>query len=251
MSAAPVEAQQVPEPLAAQPVRAVLGPALGALCAVAVLGLPLGWLWSRLAPPELVMRSGRAATPGGVLPFAGQSVHRFDDMAVFLLLGLAAGVLTGAALWLLLRRRRGPLVLVAGVLGSLVAAWLAMRSGLWLAAARYPDLASTGLAFPRPGARVELGGDRAALRRRGRLLHGRGVEPYRGSEQLVSGIECHNTVSHSRVSCGWAARRIGSAEPALPAASARTPPPGPAGCAPGAAGRPGRIPPAKPAGLPG
>jgi hypothetical protein len=51
-------------------------------------------------------------------------------------------------LWLL-RQRRGPLVLVAGVLGSLVAAWLAMRIGLWLAAARYPDLASTGLAFPR------------------------------------------------------------------------------------------------------
>ncbi len=151
MSAAPVAVQQAPEPVPARPpvvVRADLGPALGVSCAVAVLGLPLGALWSRLAPPEFVMRSGRAATPGGVLPFAGQSAHRFDDMAVFLLLGLAAGVLTGAALWLL-RRRRGPLVLIAAMLGSLIAAWLAMRVGLWLAAARYPDLASTGLAFPR------------------------------------------------------------------------------------------------------
>jgi uncharacterized membrane protein YeaQ/YmgE (transglycosylase-associated protein family) len=151
MSAAPVEVQQAPEPVPARPrtgVRADLGPELGVLCAVAVLGLPLGALWSWLAPPELVMRSDRAATPGGVLPFAGQSEHRFDDMATFLLLGLAAGVLTGAVLWLL-RQRRGPLVLVAGVLGSLVAAWLAMRIGLWLAAARYPDLASTGLALPR------------------------------------------------------------------------------------------------------
>lgn len=151
MSAAPVAVQQAPEPVPARPrvvVRADLGPALGVLCAVAVLALPLGALWSWLAPPELVMRSVHAATPGGVLPLAGQSEHRFDDMATFLLLGLVAGVLTGAALWLL-RRWRGPVVLVAAMLGSLVAAWLAMRVGLWLAAARYPDLASTGLAFPR------------------------------------------------------------------------------------------------------
>jgi Protein of unknown function (DUF2567) len=152
MSAAPVEVQQAPGPVPSRPgveVRADLVPALGVLCAVAVLGLPLGWLWSRLAPPELVLRSVRAVAPGAVLSFAGQSEHRFDDMAVFLLLGLAAGVLTGVALWLLLRRRRGPVVLVAAMLGSLIAAWLAMRVGLWLAAARYPDLASTGLAFPR------------------------------------------------------------------------------------------------------
>ncbi|MGH3775341.1 MAG: DUF2567 domain-containing protein [Pseudonocardiaceae bacterium] len=122
-----------------------LVPALVVLCAVAASGLPLGWLWSRLAPPEIV---ARATGPGGVLPIVGQSEHRFDDMATFLLLGLAAGVLTGAALWLL-RQRRGPVVLVAAMLGSLLAAWLAMRVGLWLAAAHYPDLASTGLAFPR------------------------------------------------------------------------------------------------------
>jgi len=151
MSAAPVEIQQAPEPVPSRPgveVRADLVPALGVLCAVAVLGLPLGWLWSQLAPPELVPRSSRAPTPSAVLPFIGQSEHRFNDMAVFLLLGLAAGVLTGAALWLL-RRRRGPVVLVAAMLGSLIAAWLAMRVGLWLAAVHYLDLASTGLAIPR------------------------------------------------------------------------------------------------------
>ncbi len=129
-------------------VRADLVPALLVLCAVAASGPLLGWLWSQLAPPEFVRFSARATGPGGVLPLAGQSEHRFDDMAIFLLLGLAAGVLTGAALWLL-RQRRGPVVLAAAVLGSLIAAWLAMRVGLWLASARYPDLASTGLAFPR------------------------------------------------------------------------------------------------------
>ncbi|MDQ3760499.1 MAG: DUF2567 domain-containing protein [Actinomycetota bacterium] len=151
MSSVQVEARQAPEQVPSRlgaVVRADLLPAVAVLCMVAVLGLPLGWLWSRLAPPEFVMRSPGAATPGGVLSFVGQSERRFDDMATFLLLGLAAGVLTGAALWLL-RRRRGPLVLVTAVLGSLIAAWLAMRIGLWLAAARYPNLASTGLAFPR------------------------------------------------------------------------------------------------------
>jgi uncharacterized protein DUF2567 len=149
---APVVLQQAPEPVPFRPgavVRADVVPAWGVLCAVAVLGLPLGALWSWLAPTEFVVRSALVAAPGGVLPFAGQTEHRFDDMAIFVLLGLATGVLTGAALWLL-RRRRGPLVLLAAVLGSLIAAWLAMRIGLWLVAARYPDLASTGAPFPRP-----------------------------------------------------------------------------------------------------
>ncbi len=35
------------------------------------------------------------------------------------------------------------------MIGSLVGAWLAMRTGLWLVAARYPDLASSGAPFPR------------------------------------------------------------------------------------------------------
>jgi hypothetical protein len=143
--------QQAPESAPSRPgvvVRGDLLPAFGVLCAVAVLGLPLGWLWSRLAPPQFVMLSARAAVPGDVLPFMGQSEHRFDDMATFVLLGLAAGVLTGAALWLL-RQRRGPVVLVAAVLGSLISAWLAMNLGLLLADARYPDTAATGLAFLR------------------------------------------------------------------------------------------------------
>ncbi|HZA16873.1 MAG TPA: DUF2567 domain-containing protein [Pseudonocardiaceae bacterium] len=128
--------------------RGDLLPALGVLSAVAVWGLPLGWLWSRLAPPEFVVLSAAAAGPGGVLPLVGQSEHRFDDMATFMLLGLAAGVLTGAAVWLL-RQRRGPVVLVAAVLGSLISAWLAMNLGLSLADARYPDVAATGAAFLR------------------------------------------------------------------------------------------------------
>ena len=147
--------QQAPESAPSRPgvvVRGDLLPAFGVLCAVAVLGLPLGWLWSRLAPPELVLRSVRAATPGGVLSFAGQSEHRFDDMAVFLLLGLAAGVLTGAAVWML-RESRGPVVLLGATAGSLVAGWVAMQLGEALAAGAYGDVllaAAPGRTVARP-----------------------------------------------------------------------------------------------------
>lgn len=143
--------QQAPESAPSRSgvvVRGDLLPALGVLCAVAVLGLPLGWLWSRFAPPEFVVLPAGAAGPGAVLPLVGQSEHRFDDMATFVLLGLAAGVLAGAAVWLL-RQRRGPVMLVAAVLGALISAWLAMNLGLSLADARYPDVAVPGVAFLR------------------------------------------------------------------------------------------------------
>ncbi|MGH3996466.1 MAG: DUF2567 domain-containing protein, partial [Pseudonocardiaceae bacterium] len=83
----------MPEPAESSPsrprvvIRADLRPALCVLCAVAVSGLPLGWLWARLAPPEFVGLPARAAGSMGVLPMVGQSEHRFDDMATFLLLG--------------------------------------------------------------------------------------------------------------------------------------------------------------------
>ena len=64
-----------------------LRPALGAFAAVAVLGLPLGWVWSRLAPPEVV----RVAADGALVPLLGESEHRFDALALFVLLGFAAG----------------------------------------------------------------------------------------------------------------------------------------------------------------
>lgn len=115
-------------------VRADLRPALLTLAAVAVLGVPLGWVWSRLAPPEVV----RVARDGGLVPLLGESEHRFDALGVFLLLGFAAGVLTGVAAWML-RRRRGPVLLVGAVAGSLAGAWVAMRTGEALAAGHYAD----------------------------------------------------------------------------------------------------------------
>lgn len=114
-------------------VKADLLPAISVASTAALVGLPLAWIWSRIAP----------AIPG-VLNTAGKPVplpspygyHRFDDLAIFMLMGLAAGLATGVAMWML-RERRGPVILLAGVLGSLVAGWLAMHTGVSFAAGHY------------------------------------------------------------------------------------------------------------------
>lgn len=114
-----------------------LGAALRVLVLVALCGPLWGGVWALLAPPQRFrLYQGQQWFP---LPL--ESYHRFDAMAVFLLIGLGAGVLTGAAVWLW-RARRGPAVLLAAVLGSVLAAWLAARCGLWFAELRYPEPAS-------------------------------------------------------------------------------------------------------------
>ncbi|QWF78147.1 DUF2567 domain-containing protein [Amycolatopsis sp. CA-230715] len=106
-------------------VKADLLPAVTVLSTVGLLGIPLGWLWSRLAPPERFRIVSLTEKP---VPLQLESWHHFDDLAIFALLGLGIGLFTGALLWLL-RERRGPVVLVAGLLGGLVAGWLASLLG--------------------------------------------------------------------------------------------------------------------------
>jgi hypothetical protein len=114
-------------------IKADLLPALSVLAAVSVLGLALGWLWSRLAPPQRLV----IAQDGTPVPLTAESYHRFDDLVIFVLLGLAAGFITGVAVWFL-RERRGPVIMIAATLGAAVGGWLAMRVGVAWAEGRYP-----------------------------------------------------------------------------------------------------------------
>lgn len=123
-------------------IRADLRFGLRVLLAVAGLGLPLSLLWLWLAPPEVVaVLVDPVSGLVGVQPLAGQNEHRFESLAIFTLLGISVGVLTGVVLWLQ-RQWRGPVVLIAAVLGALIGGWVAMRVGLLLADWRYPDLAN-------------------------------------------------------------------------------------------------------------
>ncbi len=114
-------------------IKADLLPAISVTSTAALVGLPLAWIWSRIAPaiPGVLNASGRLVP----LP-SPYGYHRFDDLAVFLLIGLGAGVATGVGMWML-RERRGPVILLAGVLGAFVAAWLAMHTGVSFAAGHY------------------------------------------------------------------------------------------------------------------
>lgn len=132
VSSPPVWPAPAPRPLARTLAQSDVPSALRVLSLVALIGLPLAWVWSRLAPPQVsVVQADR--TLAAVPP---ESQHRFDDLALFVLLGVAAGVLSALVVWLM-RQRRGPLLLLALAAGSLLAAWLAMRLGLSFTASRY------------------------------------------------------------------------------------------------------------------
>ena len=118
-------------------VKADLLPALSLGLLLAVFGLPLGWIWSRIAPPERVGMSSN----GSILPLVDETYHVWDDVAIYLLMGLAFGLVAGVAVWML-RERRGPTVMVAAVLGAVAAGWLMTKTGVSFAAGDYPVPAS-------------------------------------------------------------------------------------------------------------
>jgi hypothetical protein len=121
-------------------------PAVSVLSTVALSGLLLGWLWSILAPPQRVI-----LVDGQQLPLLDESYHRFDDLILFVLLGLGMGLVVGGVVWLL-RERRGPVIMIAAVLGSALGAWLAMKVGVSWAGAHYalPGTPANRTVFDQP-----------------------------------------------------------------------------------------------------
>ncbi|RZS34860.1 uncharacterized protein DUF2567 [Herbihabitans rhizosphaerae] len=107
-------------------------PAVSVLSFVALLGMAIGWLWSRLAPGVRL----RVREDGLLVPLQAESYHRFDDLVLLTLFALAAGVVTGVAVWFM-RERRGPVIMIAAVLGGAVAAWLAVTTGVSFAEGRF------------------------------------------------------------------------------------------------------------------
>ncbi len=102
-------------------VRRDLRAALWIVPAVLVVSLIGGGAWGLLAPTEkTLVVGGGSPVPA---PLTGESVHRFDAVAIFACVGLVAGLLSAAAVW---RRRgaRGPIMATGLLLGSLAGAWL-------------------------------------------------------------------------------------------------------------------------------
>ncbi|RKN50768.1 DUF2567 domain-containing protein [Micromonospora endolithica] len=127
--------------------RALRRAALAALV-VTVLGVPLGLLWTALAPDTPVRKVAEGAVyaePQPEQPIAADGW--------FSLLGLGFGVLVALGLWFALRRLRGPVGLAAAALGAFGAAVVAWQVGRRIGLDTYQRLLATapdGQAFGKP-----------------------------------------------------------------------------------------------------
>jgi hypothetical protein len=115
---------------------------------LAVLGLPIGLLWRAVTPRvEFVMTELGATTvqvePEGFIAADGW----------YALITFAVGVVAAIGVWAVLRRRRGPLVLLGLVLGCVVGGVLTAWIGHQIGYAHYRSLAAhapVGTHFFRP-----------------------------------------------------------------------------------------------------
>jgi hypothetical protein len=117
---------------------------------IAATGVGTGALWSWLGPhvPVLMTQNGPI-----LAEYYGES--SFGQQATFGGLALAVGVLAGPLAYLL-RRRRGPIVLLGLAVGCLAAAWISWKVGVWVGRGEYESLlqhAAPGREFSMP---VEL-----------------------------------------------------------------------------------------------
>jgi hypothetical protein len=115
---------------------------------VAALGAPLGLLWAALAPTVPVRM-----TEDGALLTKAQPEEFIAADGWFALLGLGFGALAAIGVWLVVRRGRGPLALLAVTFGAVVAGLLAWWLGRQMGVAEYERLldgAPVGAVFSKP-----------------------------------------------------------------------------------------------------
>ncbi|MFD0972624.1 DUF2567 domain-containing protein [Plantactinospora endophytica] len=148
---APPPAGAVPPPAAGDRGRRLRRGVLtgaGALLVLILLGVPFGLLWSAVSPGVPVVQ-----TEDGALLAAPQPEEFIAADGWFSLLGFGLGVLAAIAIWLLLRRHRGPVGILVVVLGMLGAAVLAWQLGRQIGLSGYERLlasAPPGATFSKP-----------------------------------------------------------------------------------------------------
>jgi hypothetical protein len=111
--------------------------ALGVAAVITVLGFPLGWLWSAVAPKVPVQMIAQ----GAVLAQPEQE-QLIADEGWYLLITVVAGVLFASLVWAFLRRYRGAPMAVGLALGSAFGGVLAAWFGSWIGADHFRDLAA-------------------------------------------------------------------------------------------------------------
>jgi hypothetical protein len=117
--------------------------------AVAVAGVPLGLLWRLLAPPVPMINVG----PGGIVVDDPSPEEFMAADGWFVILGLGFGLLVAVLAWLVLRRHRGPGLVLGVTAGTLAAAVVAWQVGRWIGLPSYHAwraTATVGATFAAP-----------------------------------------------------------------------------------------------------
>jgi hypothetical protein len=117
--------------------------------AVAVLGAPLGVLWHFIAPTVPVVDAGA----GGFVVNDPSPEEYIAADGWFTIIGFAFGLILAIAAWMVLRRDRGPSLLLGVVVGALAAAPLAWFTGRLIGRSAYEHwrtVAATGGTYAAP-----------------------------------------------------------------------------------------------------
>ncbi|MEV4637224.1 hypothetical protein AB0J80_07715 [Actinoplanes sp. NPDC049548] len=119
------------------------------IAAMAVAGAPLGLLWSWLAPSVPVVNAGQ----NGIVVNDPSPEEYIAADGWFTLIGFAFGLVAAIVAWLVLRRDRGPAVLLGVTLGGLASAltmWVTGRSvglGAWH---DWQETSAAGASYSKP-----------------------------------------------------------------------------------------------------
>jgi hypothetical protein len=117
--------------------------------AVAVAGVPLGVLWRLLAPPAPMVDAGAS----GIVVNDPSPEEFIAAEGWFAILGLGFGLLVALLAWLVLRRHRGPGLVLGVTSGALAAAVVAWQLGRWIGLGDYHawrGTATPGATFAAP-----------------------------------------------------------------------------------------------------
>ncbi|SNT21538.1 DUF2567 domain-containing protein [Rhodococcoides kyotonense] len=109
--------------------------AVGAAVVAVAVGVLAGLIWALLAPAEQYV----VVVPGQGAALTGESLHRFDALALFVCIAFVCGVLLPVASWTR-KRFRGPVLFLGTLIGAGLGSSAMLGVGVWVA----------GLLHPRP-----------------------------------------------------------------------------------------------------
>ncbi|WP_430779884.1 hypothetical protein [Actinoplanes sp. G11-F43] len=123
-----------------RPLRRSLAVAAGSATAISVLGVPLGLLWAWLTPSVPVVNAGQSR----ILVTDPSPEQYIAADGWFTLLGLGFGLIVTIVAWLVMRRDRGPFLLLGVVGGTLLSGFLvAPMAGEFLGRGAYDQWRAT------------------------------------------------------------------------------------------------------------